>query len=436
MNKKIKVIFNASILSHDYKKSSSRSGIFFVAWNILQEFLEHDDIEIAFYTPQSLVYGLKKFKQSDKKYKDIKILGKFTPLNYFLGMLEYWKYSCRRLDQEDNLFKKCVRFITIRLLKLIYKIQPADKKLKKEILGYNAYFSPDNAPPKEIFECPDIKKFTFLHDAIPIVLKEYFFQMKISTSWFKDVYETLNKNDYYFTNSEYTKQDFLKYCDNLNPEHIITTYLGANDKFYQVTDNDVISKIKQKYNIPEDKKFVFSLCTLEPRKNLIFAVKNFVKFIQENNIDDLVFVMGGGHWQLFLETLKKELDGLGEYRDKIIPTGYIDDDDLAALYSASEIFVYTSLYEGFGMPVLEAMQCGCACITSNVTSIPEVIGDAGIQINPKSDVEMVEAYKKMYYDKDFQNECRQMALKRAKLFSWKKCTDIIVNKIYEVVNET
>ena len=435
MNKKIKLIFNASILSYDYQKTSSRSGIFFVAWNILQEMLKHDDIEIYFYASRSLMYGLKNFKESNPKYANIPILGKFTPINYFLGILEYWKYNCRKLDKKDNLFKKIVRFVTIRILRMAYKHKCIDKSLKIELNKYSVFFSPDNAAPKDILEYPQIKKFTFLHDAIPIVLKDYFFQMKISTSWFKDVYDALNKNDYYFTNSEHTKQDFLKYCDNLNPEHITTTLLGANEKFYQVTDENVIKSIKKKYNIPEDKKFVFSLCTLEPRKNLIFAVKNFVKFIKENNIDDLIFVMGGGHWQLFLETLNKELDGLGEYKNKIISTGYIDDDDLAALYSASEMFVYTSLYEGFGMPVLEAMQCGCACITSNVTSIPEVIGDAGIQINPKSDEEMVEAYKKMYYDKDFKDECRKKALERAKLFSWKKCTDIIVNKIHEVVNE-
>ena len=79
-------------------------------------------------------------------------------------------------------------------------------------------------------------RFVLLHDAIPIVLDDYFFNMKIRNSWFKQLFNTLNEKDYYFTNSEYTKQDFIKYCDKLNPEHITTTLLGANENFYPVSD--------------------------------------------------------------------------------------------------------------------------------------------------------------------------------------------------------
>ena len=83
------------------------------------------------------------------------------------------------------------------------------------------------------------------------------------------------------------------------------------------------------------------------------------------------------------------------------------------------------------MPVLEAMQCGCPVITSNRTSIPEVIADAGIQINPEKDEELISAYEKMYFDESFRHECTRRGLERAKDFSWKKCVDIIVNTIGE-----
>ena len=433
MSEKIKLLYDANILSYDYQKTAARSGIFFAAYNILKELMAHDNIEISFCVQPSNILGINKFKKRNPEFSDIPVIGKTTLFTTFLGLMECWKYSCRKLDQKDNLFKKVVRFFTLRILKFFMQcdfLMELDKDLLKE---YKIYLSPNQAPPKQILNDKNIHKFVLLHDTIPIVQNEKSFNLEIRNSWFKELFDTLNERDYYFTDSEHTKQDFLKYCDKLNPEHLTTTLLGANENFYPVNDEERINLVKAKYNIPSDKKFIFSLCTIEPRKNLIFAVKNFVKFINDNNIDDLVFVMGGGHWQAFLDLLDKELSGTN-YKDKIIKAGYVDDEDLPVLYSACEIFVYPSLYEGFGMPVLEAMQCGCACITSNVTSIPEVIGDAGIQVNPKSDEDMIEAYKKMYYDNDFRNLCKQKAIERAKQFSWKKCADTMIEKFEEVLN--
>ena len=107
---------------------------------------------------------------------------------------------------------------------------------------------------------------------------------------------------------------------------------------------------------------------------------------------------------------------------------------MSALYSGAEMFIYPSFYEGFGMPVLEAMKCGLPVICSNTTSLPEVIGDCGIQINPYSDKELVEAMEKMYFDREFRDVCIRKGLERVKLFTWKKCVDIITNTIVTKVN--
>ena len=107
------------------------------------------------------------------------------------------------------------------------------------------------------------------------------------------------------------------------------------------------------------------------------------------------------------------------------------DEDLPSLYSNALMFIYPSLYEGFGLPVLEAMKCGCPVITSNVSSLPEVIGSAGIQIDPNSDEELIKAYEKMYYDTFFRELCIEKGLIRAKKFSWRKCTSEIIEFIYK-----
>ena len=429
--KKIKLIYDAGALSYYYEKSSSRSGIFFVAYNILRELSKREDIEIVLYADLDRLLAAKKFVKTHPEFQHIKVLGKLTLFSRFLGSISYYRYKFRKIDKKDNLFKMIYRFFAIRIIRLYNEHQFFNKSLQKEIDNFDVYFSPNSAPPKVVSLNEIIKTSIFLLDTIPIVLQEYFHTMQISTTWFYKLFNSLNKTDYYFTNSEYTKSDFLKYSDKLNPDHVITALLGADEKFHPVCDEHKINEIKEKYSIPKDKRLILSLCTLEPRKNLVFAVKNFVKFIQKNNIEDCVFVLGGGHWQLFLKKIEDELSSLGDFKDKIIKTGYIEDEDLPILYSAAESFVYPSLYEGFGMPVLEAMQCGCPVITSNRTSIPEVIADAGIQINPEKDEELISAYEKMYFDESFRHECTRRGLERAKDFSWKKCVDIIVNTIGE-----
>ena len=148
-------------------------------------------------------------------------------------------------------------------------------------------------------------------------------------------------------------------------------------------------------------------------------------------MDDFIFVLGGSHFSDFKTILNKSIADLGEKQNKILRIGYVDDDDMSALYSGAEMFLFPSLYEGFGMPVLEAMKCALPVICSNTTSLPEVIGDCGIQINPQSDDEMISAMEKMYFDRDFRSECIAKGLERAKQFTWGKCIDMISDVIKE-----
>ena len=233
-----------------------------------------------------------------------------------------------------------------------------------------------------------------------------------------------NKEDFYFSISEATKRDFIKYVPTIDPGHITTTLLACNEAFRPEPEKTKASL--EKYNLPTDKKYIFSLCTLEPRKNLIRAAKTFIQFIEKHKINDLIFILGGGSWEGFIEKLEKEVPDFDKYRDKIIKAGYIDDEDLAPLYSGAEWFVYTSQYEGFGLPPLEAMSCGCAVITSNNSSLPEVVGDAGIMIDWDNEEEHVQAYEKYYFNPEIRNEYAQKGLERAKQFSWQKCTDEMV----------
>ena len=138
-----------------------------------------------------------------------------------------------------------------------------------------------------------------------------------------------------------------------------------------------------------------------------------VAFKQKNKIDDLVLVVSGCR--------ENKDDGAVLYRS------YIDGKDLPLLYSNAEWFVFTSQYEGFGLPPLEAMQCGCPVIASNNSSIPEVVGDAGLLIDWNSDEQHLAAFEKYYFDENLRNEKRNKGLARAGMFSWKKTMAEIVS---------
>lgn len=119
-------------------------------------------------------------------------------------------------------------------------------------------------------------------------------------------------------------------------------------------------------------------------------------------------------------------------RDNVIMTGYVPDDKLPILYSGASVFVYPSLYEGFGLPPLEAMKCGTPVIVSNVSSLPEVVGDAGIKINPRHEEDLTEALKRILEDAKLSQELSVRGLEHSRMFSWVSCAQT-TRAVYEKI---
>ena len=398
----MKLLFDATELSYFLEKSGHRAGVFFVALNLFRE-LKKRGVELSFTCNFKRYYFMKQVMQEVEEFRQIPLLEENSLINKAFAKL-YFVLRNAPLKIQYGVLS------IARLYENLFYIQ--NKNNKKQLDDFDIFFSPFTPASAEIMNAKHIKRFMMLHDIIPILENGN----KIPTNrrlWCYRLYNTINKNDYYVTNSECTRADILKYF-NLNPENVVTTLLGADEKFKPIEKTD-------------NRKYVFSLCTLGKRKNLIFAIKNFYEFIHKNNINDLYLVLGGGIWKKFEKELEKQLGQVD--KSKIILTGYVKDEDLPALYSNALMFICPSLYEGFGLPVLEAMQCGCPVITSNVSSLPEVIGEAGIKINPESDEEMINAYKKMYSDTFFRELCRERGLIRAQKFSWEKCADEILEFI-------
>ena len=420
--KKLNILFDAAVLAENDTKTGNRSGIFITALNLLRAFSKNETVNIFIYC-------------STKKFADRlpETLNKYFPDNKFnniylktLSPLEFLhsKLTCR-YKEKKNIFTKLGIFIISALKKTF----PVKKDLEKLLEDIDVYFSPSKRIPDEIEGIINLPKFTLLHDTIPLVFPEYF--SKSSKDWYNQLINNLNPDNYYFTNSEYTKKDYLKYFPELKPAHITTTLLACAGNFKPEKEKTKASL--EKYNLPTDKKYIFSLCTLEPRKNLIRAVKCFIEFVNKNNINDMVYILGGGSWDGFIEKMENEIPDFEKYKHLILRAGYIDDEDLAPLYSGAEWFVYTSEYEGFGLPPLEAMSCGCPVITSNNSSLPEVVGNAGIMIDFDSDEQHVQAYEKYYFNEDIRKSYAQKGLERAKQFGWDKCANKMISTMKQLI---
>lgn len=423
----MRILFDATELSYFLEESGHRAGVFFVALNLFRELKKRNDI--VFCCNFKRYYFLKEVMGKVEEFQGIELLRENSLINLFFARLNYlsgWIATPKRLAMTKRCDSKCaviarsnnknncdeaiqnfsnkIKYGILSLSRYYENIfYRQNRKNIEQLKDFNVYFSPFSAPSEEILNSKHLKRFRMIHDVIPIIETG-----KVPTNkrlWSFRIYNTINQDDFYVTNSECTRKDVLKYF-NIREENIKTTLLGVNYYFKPTKE-------------PDKEKYIFSLCTLGKRKNLIFAIKNFFKFLEKNKINDLKLVLAGGVWNKFKNELTK---AIGEFnQSKIEVLGYVKDEELPKLYSNALMFIYPSLYEGFGLPVLEAMKCGCPVITSNVSSLPEVIGQAGIQINPENDEELLSAYEKMYYDTFFRELCIERGLIRAKNFSWDKC---------------
>ena len=205
--------------------------------------------------------------------------------------------------------------------------------------------------------------------------------------------------------------------------------------FFPNYNKNILKKVLSKYNIKYNTEnyYIFSLCNIEPRKNLIFTIKCFVNFLNKYNIKNLYFYLGGVQYLLYKTKFSNELSNFKNYHDRIVLLGYIEEKDLNILYSNSLFFTYLSQYEGFGMPPLEAMQAGTPIICSNNSSLPEVVGDAAITITYNDESACIKAFEDLYFNENLRKLYITKGIERAKLFSWEKTVNIMLNIMTEVV---
>ena len=203
---------------------------------------------------------------------------------------------------------------------------------------------------------------------------------------------------------------------NIPPEKIKVVYHGADYKGCNLKRSWEFEKIlQQKYGISFP--FIFHLSAYQPRKNIERIIKAFVIAKKKYKIKEKLVI--GGKQPAHLKRLTEELG----IEDDVIFVGFIPEEDLSAFYSMAEAFVFPSLHEGFGMPILEAMACGCPVITSNVFSMPEIAKKAAILVNPHNTEEIAEAIYVIVANKKLKRKLTKWGAERAKKFTWERCAE-------------
>ena len=213
------------------------------------------------------------------------------------------------------------------------------------------------------------------------------------------------------TISESTRREALS-CYPLDPAKIEVIPEGVEPRFRPEPDSNRQAQIRARYALPD--RFILFVGTIEPRKNLRTLLDAYAAL--RPNAPDVGLVIAGGKGWLYADFFD-HLRALG-LESQVQLTGFVPDDDLPALLSAAETFVYPSVYEGFGLPPLEAMACGVPVVCSNASSLPEVVGDAGLLVSPDNPRAWVEALDQVLTDPALRLDLRSRGLARARQFTW------------------
>lgn len=264
------------------------------------------------------------------------------------------------------------------------------------------------------------KSVVTVHDLIPLIFPKYFPKgIKGEIKWQVQKL-SLRMADSIITDSNCSKKDIIKYCA-IAPQKINVVYLAAGENFKAERSIDKIKKIKQKYSLPE--KFILYVGDVTWNKNL-------PRLINAANVANVPLAMVGkalvekefdkkNPWNQDLSEVQK----LSEGNKNIMRLGFVPDYDLTTLYNAATLFVMPSLYEGFGLPILEAMSCGCPVITSNNGSIPEIAGEACLYIDAYDINSITKGIKGVFENTILQKNLSEKGLVQAKKFSWKNTAE-------------
>jgi glycosyltransferase involved in cell wall biosynthesis len=310
-------------------------------------------------------------------------------------------------------------------------------KIDKLLKGVNIYFNTHFFTAPVSLKC---KKVMTFHDLSFERHPNFFpWRKRLWQKFFMNARQEAERADKIVVISQSTKEDLINLYK-IKPEKIKLIYSGVDEKFRPIARNNPdLVKVKKKYNLPDN--FILYFGTIEPRKNILGLIRAFEQVKATSQLQDQVqwqgfegkvksqpktifdfsslrLVIAGAKGWLYNEVFKKARQS--QHTKDIIFTGFIDEEDKLYLYNLAELFIYPSFFEGFGFPPLEAMACGLPSIVSNKSSLPEVVDDGAIMIDPHNIDEISWVIKEVLENQELRKYLKKQAIKRTKQFNWDK----------------
>lgn len=387
----IKVIFDGALFSECERIGSNRYGMLRLAESITKELIRNEELDISFanrFYAEKYDELLKKYLAANHPEHAGKIVSK-TP---------FFQSEIPKLRGLLQLFAKYA------------KLQTTILDLDNNDLFHSYYY----AFPRSVKNSKIKKSLTYL-DIVPLRVSGYNPDLvRNITQIVKDIV-----SNFAISISEFSKQDLLDYDKRIDPDRVFISPPAASEElFFQNKNAADWQLVKNKYNLPDN--YFLSISSRDHRKNIPHLVKCFGKYILQEKPDDLFLVLSGNFNYSYALLDELKIDKAVRERIFITET-HIEDQDLAVVYSNSLCFFFMSYYEGFGLPALEAMQCGTPVVTADTTSLPEVVGEAGIMLDPHDEDALCEAMQRIYSNEELRTEFSRLGLARAKEFSWQRC---------------
>lgn len=349
--------------------------------------------------------------------------------------------SLIELDQNDDFSVVANLFATNKPSKV--KISPAAKNYNYKFIRFlpgkvwNQLIKRRVLPPVNVLlkDTPDVmvnfdfvrlpvskkvKTLTVIHDLAFLHYPE-FVQSRNLARLKKFVPLAIKKSDRIVAVSEHTKSDIVK-SYKVDPQKIDVVSNAVNHKVF--FPQQLKNNVQKKYSLPDS--YILFIGNIEPRKNILGIIEAFGKLPAQLQAVHPLVLVGGKGWND--EGIVTALNN-SSAKEHIVRVGYVDDDDLAQVYAGAQIFVFPSFYEGFGLPVLEAMASGTPVITSKVSSLPEVGGDAVLYVDPKKSNTIAEAMKKLLLNRELQQTLIKKGIVHSKQFSWEQSAGQMLHAI-------
>lgn len=305
---------------------------------------------------------------------------------------------------------------------LLYQPIPAKWFYREKVdLFHSPFFA--GVPTKPF--CPTV---VTLHDMVFVHFPEHRGR-KLSQYYLKRTQLAAKNSEKIIAVSRSTRDDLVKFLPDIHTK-INIVYEGADEIFSVIKNKTKLATVLSRYQM-EQGKYILAVCTLEPRKNLVRLVRAYALLPNTLRQKYSLVLVGKSGWNN--QELNQTIRDLN-LTDKVKMTGFVQDQDLPYFYNGAAVFAYPSLYEGFGLPPLEAMSCGAPVLTSKVSSLTEVVEDAALTVDPYNEEEIARHLKSILTSSKIAQSLREKGLAQAKKFSWDKAAKETI-KVYNSFNK-